>query len=56
MKEGGIIATSFTIYPDEENGRENFKGEEEGASFASCSLLFQCEGVISAADRCYSHR
>lgn len=32
MKEGGIIVTSFTIYPNEENG-ENFKGEpgeEEG--------------------------
>lgn len=28
MKEGGIIATSFTIYPNEENGRENFKGEK----------------------------
>lgn len=29
MKEGGIIATSFTIYPGGgkwENGRENFKG------------------------------
>lgn len=51
MKEGGIIATSFTIYPNEENGRENFKGEldeEEGARFVSCRLLFQFKGVISA--------
>lgn len=24
VKEGGIIATSFTIYPDEEKGREDF--------------------------------
>lgn len=59
MKEGGIIATSFTIYTDEGNGRENLKGgpgEEEGVRFMSCSLLFQCKGVISAPDRCYSHR
>ncbi len=50
MKEGGIIATSFTIYPHEENGRENFKGEpdeekeeEEGARVESCWLLFESE-------------
>ena len=29
MKEGGIIATSFTIYPNEENGREDCVGRRE---------------------------
>lgn len=54
VKEGGIIATSFTIYPDEENGRGNCKrgrarwGGREGGRVASCSLLFQFKGVISA--------
>lgn len=52
VKEGGIIATSFTIYPDEENGRGNCKrgrarrGGREGGSrpvayYFSLRVLFQ---------------
>lgn len=53
MKEGGIIATSFTIYPNEENGREKFKGRVGGSPL---ELLFQCEGFYFSSDRRYSHR
>lgn len=60
MKEGGIIATSFTIYPNEENGRENFKGEpeeeeeEEGARLCPVAYYFTLGGLFQLKPMLFS--
>lgn len=49
MKEGGIIATSFTIYPDLKNGQEDFKGGRGRRERGSCPVgyYFSLRGFIS---------